>query len=158
MATTILSLYAQDYFWLPTGRILRTRLDLSYSLSSQVSLAGVSVYGTGPGFSGHANPGNTLSVDSSWEYSLTRSWVLALDLVYEHDASTRVTGSYPAANGSPPKAFQQSSGPDWSLGFAPAVEYNWSAKMGVIVGARSIPMGHNSSLTLAPVAAINMVF
>ena len=156
--TTILSYYAQEYFWLPSGRILRTRLDLSYSLSSQASLAGVSVYGTGSGFSGHANPGNTLSVDSSWEYSLTRSWVLALDVVYEHDASTRVVGSYPGANGSPPTASQQSSGPGWSLGFAPAVEYNWSAKMGVIVGLRSIPIGNNSSITVAPVAAINMVF
>jgi hypothetical protein len=34
--STILSLYSQDYFWLPTGRILRTRLDLSYSVSSHV--------------------------------------------------------------------------------------------------------------------------
>jgi hypothetical protein len=156
--TTILSLYAQDYFWLPTGRILRSRLDLSYSLSSQPSLRGVSVYGTGPGFAGHANPGNTFTVDSSYEYSLTRSWVLALDVVYEHDASTSVTGSYPAANGVAPAIIQQSSGAGWSLGFAPALEYNWSAKMGVIVGARYIPIGHGSSITVTPVAAINMVF
>lgn len=157
--TTILSLYAQDYFWLPTGRILRSRLDLSYSLSSRVSLQGVSVYGTGRGFSGHADPGNTLTVDSSWEYSLTRSWVLALDVVYEHDASTGVTGSYPAANGGTSgPVFQQGSGPSWSVGFAPALEYNWSAKMGVILGARYIPIGRNSNITVAPVAAINMVF
>jgi len=158
--TTIVSLYSQDYFWLPNGRILRTRLDLSYSLSSQVSLQGVSVYGTGPDFTGHANPGNTFTADSSWEYSLTRSWVLALDVVYEHDASTRVAGSYPAANGggAQPSPFQQSTGPSRSLGFAPAIEYNWSAKMGVIAGVRTIPIGRNSSLTVTPVAAINMVF
>ena len=158
--TTIVSVYSQDYFWLPTGRILRTRLDLSYSLSSQVSLQGASVYGTGPGFAGHANPGNTFTADSSWEYSLSRSWVLALDVVYEHDASTRVTGSYPAVNGGSAQstAFQQSSGPSRSLGFAPAIEYNWSAKMGVIAGVRYIPSGRNSSITVTPVAAINMVF
>jgi hypothetical protein len=156
--TTILSVYTQDYFWLSTGRILRTRLDISYSLSSRPSLRGVSVYGTGPGFAGHASPGNTLTVDSSWEYSLTRSWVLALDVVYEHDASTSVTGSYPAANAAAPAIIRESSGPSWSLGFAPALEYNWSAKMGVIVGARYIPMGRDSSITITPVAAINMVF
>lgn len=158
--TTLISLYSQDYFWLPTGRILRTRLDLSYSLSSHVSLQGVSVYGTGPGFTGHANPGNTLSADSSWEYSFTRNWVLALDVVYEHDASTGVTGSYPAAHGNEGQlpVIQQSSGPSRSLGFAPAIEYNWSAKMGVILGVRYIPIGRNSSITVTPVAAINMVF
>src|SRR5205823_3650531 len=48
--TTILSLYSQEYFWLSTGRILRMRLDLSYSLSGRVGLQGVSVYGTPAGF------------------------------------------------------------------------------------------------------------
>jgi len=158
--TTIVSLYSQDYFWLGTGRILRTRLDLSYALSSQVSLQGVSVYGTASGFTGHAKPGNTFTADSSWEYSLTRSWVLALDVVYEHDASTGVTGSYPAAAGgsAPPLPFQQSSGPSRSWAFAPALEYNWSARMGVIAGVRYIPIGRNSGISVTPVAAINMVF
>src|SRR3984957_14660900 len=41
-ATTV-SLYSQDYFWLSTGRILRSRLDLSYEFSNKVSLQGVSV-------------------------------------------------------------------------------------------------------------------
>jgi hypothetical protein len=118
----------------------------------------MSVYGTGPGFTGHADPGNTLTVDSSWEYSFTRNWVLALDVVYEHDASTGVTGSYPATNGTQPTAIEQSSGTHRSLGFAPAIEYNWSAKIGVIAGVRYIPIGRNSDITVTPVAAINMVF
>src|SRR5581483_10694310 len=141
--TTIISLYSQDYFWLTNGRILRTRLDLSYASSSQVSLHGVSVYGTAAGFTGHGRPGNTFTADSSWEYSLTRSWVLALDMVYEHDGSTGVIGTYPATTGGSgqPPSFQQSSGPSRSWAFAPALEYNWSARMGVIAGVRYIPIG-----------------
>jgi hypothetical protein len=145
--TTTLSLYSQQYFWLSTGRILRMRLDLSYSLSSAVALQGVSVYGTGTGFSGHAHPGDSLTVDVSWEYSLTRNWVLAFDVVYEHDASTTVTGSYSA-----------SSGDSWSLGFAPGIEYNFNSRIGVIAGTRIIPTGRNTSLSVTPVVAINMVF
>jgi hypothetical protein len=145
--TTTLSLYSQQYFWLSTGRILRMRLDLSYSLSSAVALQGVSVYGTGTGFSGHAHPGDSLTVDVSWEYSLTRNWVLAFDVVYEHDASTTVTGSYAA-----------SSGDSWSLGVAPGIEYNFNSRIGVIAGTRIIPTGRNTSLSVTPVVAINMVF
>jgi len=145
--TSILSLYSQEYFWLSSGRILRMRLDLSYSLSSEVGVRGVSVYGTGAGFSGHAHPGDSFTGDMSWEYSVTRNWVLAFDLVYEHDASTTVTGSYAA-----------SSGNSWSLGFAPAIEYNFNSRIGVIAGTRLIPAGRNTSISVAPVVAINMVF
>jgi hypothetical protein len=145
--TTILSLYSQEYFWLSTGRILRMRLDLSYSLSSRVGLQGVSVYGTGAGFSGHAQPGDSFTGDVSWEYSLTRNWVLAFDVVYERDASTTVTGSYAA-----------SSGDSWSLGLAPAIEYNFNSRIGIIAGTRIIPTGRNSSISVTPVAAINMFF
>ena len=45
-----------------------------------VSVQDVSVYGTGPGFRGHARPGRVFLVDSAWEYSMTREWVLALDI------------------------------------------------------------------------------
>src|SRR5262249_43161177 len=45
-----------------------------------------------------------------------------------------------------------------SLIVAPAVEYNWSGKAGVIVGARVVPLGRNAAATFAPVAAINLVY
>jgi len=158
--TTILSLYSQEYFWLSTGRILRMRLDLSYALSSQVGLQGVSVYGTGAGFSGHAQPGDSFTGDVSWEYSATRNWVLALDVVYEHDASTTVSGSSSAAStsGAPAAPVRTSSGNSWSLAVAPAIEYNFNPRIGIIAGARFIPTGRNTSISVTPVVAINMVF
>jgi hypothetical protein len=146
--TTLLSLYSQEYFWLGNGRILRTRLDLSYGLSSQVGLRGVSVYGTGTGFTGHAQPGDTFTADVSWEYSVTRNWVLALDVVYERDASTTVTGN----------SLRASSGMSRSVAFAPALEYNFNPRIGLIAGARVIPIGRNTGISVTPVAAINMVF
>jgi hypothetical protein len=158
--TTTVSLYLQDYFWLSTGRILRTRLDLSYALSDKVALEGVSVYGTGAGFTGHASPGDSFTADSSWEYSVTRNWVLALDVVYQHNASTIVIGSYATDSGSGAAlaAIQASSGAGWSVGFAPAVEYNWNSRIGIIMGARIIPLGHSTGASITPVAALNVVF
>lgn len=107
--STSVGLYAQESFWLPNGRILRMRLDLEDS----------------------TRPGNVLSADLAFEYSLTREWVLALDVVHDSDRA-------------------------WA--FAPAIEYNWRADIGVLVGVRAMPAGPNNPPSLTPAVALNMVF
>lgn len=145
--STTLSLYSQTYFWMPNGRILRARLDLSYEVSRWASVRGVSVYGTSVGFDGRAHPGPSFVGDLAFEYSITQKWVLATDIDWEHDGNTRLEGGY-----------LEDSGSDDVLYLAPAVEYNWSARMGVIAGARIAAAGRNVTATATPVAAINMVF
>lgn len=157
--STTVSLYSQTYFWMPNGRILRTRLDLSYQVSQWASLHGESVYGTPDGFNGRAHPGPSIFGDLAFEYSVTQKWVLATDVWWEHDGNTRVKGAYTTPLISPgPSYLVQDSGSDDSLYLAPAVEYNWSARMGVIAGARVMVLGRNATATITPVAAINMVF
>lgn len=157
--STTLSLYSQTYLWMPNGRILRTRLDLSYSLSRWASLRGMSVYGTSAGFAGRAHPGPTAIADLAFEYSLTQRWVLATDIWWEHDGSTRVEGGYAQSlTPSLPAYLVQDSGSDDLLYLAPAIEYNWSARMGVIAGARLGVWGRNATATVTSVAAINMAF
>jgi hypothetical protein len=154
---TTLSLYSQTYLWMPNGRILRARLDVSYSISRRAPLRDQSIYGTSPGFSGHVRPGPTAVGDLAFEYSLTRSWVLATDIDWEHDGNTRVTGGYPSAAAAPVQSVRD-FGSDELLYLAPAIEYNWSASMGVIAGARIAALGRNITATITPVAAINMYF
>ncbi|HKD55006.1 MAG TPA: hypothetical protein VKB72_12400 [Steroidobacteraceae bacterium] len=151
--TTTLAVYSQDYFWMPNGRILRTRLDVSYNISSAVSVHDVSVYGTPQGFVGQAWPGDSLNVDLAGEYSITSNWVLALDVVYQHNDNTRVSGSAP---GTP--LLQAASGTSYSLGFAPAIEYNWNARVGLLLGVRVIQIGRNTTASVTPAIALNMVF
>ena len=150
---TGLSLYSQDYFWMPNGRILRGRLDLTYTFSSSVDVAGASVYGTPPGYSGRAYPGAVFTADAAAEYSVTRNWVFALDVVYQHSASTSLRGS--VAGGAP---LESGSGSGYSLQLAPALEYNWSASGGVILGTRVIGIGRNITTTVTPAVAVNLVF
>ena len=158
--TTSLAVHSQYYFWMPNGRILRTRLNVAYALSDSVDVADTSVYGTRAGFRGRADPGNTFSVYSAWEYSVTRNWVLALDAFYQHDASTRIRGTnLETVNGAPERvAFSADSGSSWRFGLAPAIEYNFTSRIGVIVGARWFAAGRNTSASVTPVAAINMVY
>jgi hypothetical protein len=156
--STAVALYSQDYFWLPSGRILRARLDLTYTFSGSAHVQGLSVYGTGPGFSGRAAPGNGFSADAAAEYSLTRNWVLALDVVYQYNDSTRVSGSVAGNQPVPGGPYYASSGSSSSLGFAPAIEYNFSGAIGVLLGVRVIEIGHNTAATITPALALNMVF
>jgi hypothetical protein len=154
--TTALSLYAQSLFWLPTGRILRARLDLSYARSSSPDVRDVSVYGTTAGFRGQAHPGAAFTADAGWEYSATQHWVAALDVVYERDASTALRGQQAAADATT-RAIAIDSGTASSLSLAPAIEYNATARIGVIAGVKLTIAGRNTARMIIPVTAINLV-
>jgi hypothetical protein len=156
--TTTVGLYSQTYFWMPNGRILRTRLDLSQTIASDANVEDVSVYGTAAGFRGHANPGGSLYADVAAEYSVTRNWVLALDLPYRHNASTRVTGSEISLPGGTLDAstISFSSGRSDVFGAAPAIEYNWKSTIGVLLGTRVLA-GTHTTTSVTPAVAINIV-
>ena len=149
--STTVALNSQTYFWLSNGRILRMRLNVSESFSSKAEVKDVSVYGTLNGFRGRAEPGKSLFVDAAWEYSMTRNWVFALEATYQHTGNTTVVGAQNSEN------VRIDSGRSWAFGFAPAIEYNVSPSLGIILGARVIPPGHNSSGSVTPVMAINFV-
>ncbi len=157
--TTALSLYTQTYFWLPNGRILRMRVNGTQAFSSAVQVEDVSVYGTGPDFRGRAMPGSSSFVDASWEYSATRRWVIATDVTYRRARTTRVTG-YGAADsnvGGIPPSVTVDSGASDAWGVAPAIEFNWTSRIGVLVGARVMVAGRNTSASITPAVAINVV-
>ena len=148
---TTLAVYSQMLWWMPTGRLLRTRLDILETFSPDVPVKDASVYGTAPGFLGHAAPGNQFAAEIGLEYSLTREWVLASDLFYFHNDPTATVG----AQGALPVRID--SGNSDILGYAPAIEYNWSPNMGVIAGVRVFAPAHNARASVTPAIAINCV-
>jgi hypothetical protein len=152
-ATTI-AFYSQYYFWTPNGRILRTRLNFSHTFSDDADVHNVSVYGTPEGFQGRARPGKSYSITSAWEYSVSRNWVLALDILYQRDDSASVRGFVTDSRSS----FREDSGSSRRLGVAPALEFNWNEHVGVIIGTRWFLDGRNTTASITPVAAINIVY
>lgn len=154
--STLLQLNTQTYFWTRNGRILRMRLNLGATRSREAALRDRSVYGTPEGFDGHARPGDSWNVNAAWEYSLTRNWVLALDLAYRHSNTTRVSGVVSGGAGPTPTALTFESGTSEAWFLAPAVEYNFSPTFGIIFGARLI-RGRNTTDTVTPVVAFNYV-
>jgi hypothetical protein len=152
--TTTLCFYNQTFFWMPNGRILRTRFNVTQAFSHSVSINDVSVYGTSQGFRGHASPGPALFVDLAAEYSITRHWVLAGDAVYRHQYNTPVSG-YNIDD--PTASILLNSGSSQVFGLAPALEYNFNSKVGVIFGTRIFPAGKNTTDSFTPVIAVNIV-
>ncbi|HEX7849743.1 MAG TPA: hypothetical protein VF485_08430, partial [Sphingomonas sp.] len=153
---TTLSLYAQQYFWLRNGRIFRARLNIASSWSDKARIDGASVYGTPAGFTGRASPGPRFDVGISGEYSVTRNWVLGLDLVTSRTACTKVSGTAASAGG-PLSTVRFVLPRVQSWGIAPAIEYSWRPNLGVLLAARFIPRGHNMPGSVTPAVAINWV-
>lgn len=152
----MLGLYSQHFFWLPNGRVLRTRLNVSYSFADRAEVDGVSVYGTTEGFSGRASPGDSFVAIAAAEYSVTRNWVIAMDVQYQRDASTRVSGTVQSGNTT---SFVRESSPvRRSISLAPALEYNFTSRVGVIFGAIWTVAGRNADANVIPVVAVNMVY
>jgi hypothetical protein len=156
----MVALNTQEYFWLPNGRILRMRFDVSGSFSTTASVEGVSIYGTTEGFCGKAKPGNSIFFDAAWEYSLTRHWVPALDVTYSYSDNTHVAGYtvLDLSGARHRRRFMSDSGTSDSIGFVPALEYNFNANVGIIGGFRLIPWSRNTSSTVTPVFAINVAY
>lgn len=140
---------AQQYFLLGNGRLLRGRINVLHQFPLEADVRGRSVYGTGPGFRGHARPGAKSTLILGAEYSLTKEWVLAFDVQADAWAPTKVRGR--DAGGA---LVRQTSPRSWNVGFAPAVEYNWSDRGGAILGVWIIPKGHNTPSTVIPAIAI----
>ena len=139
----------QQYFLLKNGRLLRGRINVLKNFPLRTDVSGRSVYGTGVDFHGHAKPGSKTTFIVGAEYSLNKEWVLALDVEADHWGTTKITGR--DGNGA---LVRRTSPKSLNIGFAPAVEYNWSDRAGVIVGIWIVPKGHNAKSSVTPAIAI----
>jgi hypothetical protein len=139
----------QQYFLLGNGRLLRARANLLKQIPLRHDVSGRSVFGTGPAFRGHAKPGSKTTFIAGAEYSLTKEWVLAFDVEADAWGRTKVVGR----DGGGPLTTQISP-KSWNVGFAPAVEYNWSDRAGAILGIWIVPKGHNTQSSVTPAIAI----
>ena len=139
----------QHYFLLGNGRLLRARINVLKQFPLRHDVSGRSVFGTGPAFRGRAKPGSKITLIAGAEYSLTKEWVLAFDVEADFWGKTKVTGR----EGDGP-LLEQTLPKSWNVGFAPAIEYNWSDRAGVIVGIWIVPKGHNTQSSVTPAIAI----
>lgn len=153
------SLMAQQEVQLPNGRPLRLRAVASYSLPpSRVELKGANAYASDVphDFRGGVRLGNAFGISTSAEYSINSQWVLALDLAYNRTGSSILKGSSGSGALATPLEKRSSSRSVYSL--APAVEYNFNERFGLIAGVQFSFAGRNNDAFVTPMAAFDMVF
>lgn len=162
IATTKIGLWTQDYFWMPNGRILRARLDLSYAIpDGHASVNGVSVYGTERGFNGKVDTGKTFTADAGVEYSMTKHWAPVFEAIYSHTSGGHMAGtisSHTTGGKLIHTATYTSNRSSDSVEVAPAIEYNWNKHYGLIAGAEVTVAGRNTGAVVTPQAALNIYY
>lgn len=139
----------QQYLLLKNGRLLRVRFNILRSFPLETVVSGRSVYQTDAGFHGHAKPAAKTTLVGAIEYSVSREWVLALDIERDQWGKARLVGR--DADG---LRLDETFHRSWNVGFAPAIEYNWSDRAGAIFGLWIVPKGHNTSSSVTPAIAI----
>jgi hypothetical protein len=151
---TDLGFYAQSLDEVLPGHLLRSRLNATVGWSDRAGVAGRSVYGTPDGFEGSASPGLSASVDVAFELSLSRHWVLALDLAYQGQARSIVEGRVEGAS----DIVRTIEGASRAWAVAPALEYNFNARVGLIAGLKVTVAGRNVPADRVGAIALNMFF
>lgn len=117
-------------------------------------LRNISSYGTEMGFSGRAHPGPFGNEGGSIELGITKRWVFAMDLYHTWSSSTTLRG-YNRNTG-----MNIHSRTGWSGAFnvGPAIEYNFSADVGALVGVILPVAGHNTTRSISPQCAVFAMF
>lgn len=132
---------------------LQWRLVLDYNILTSVNVSGFNFYGGGYGAKGKVHHGQQARFDASIEYSLTRNWALACDFIGLYQGSRSFTGN----PGKLPDGTSSTNSQMASIQYqiAPAIEYNWSAQVGVIAGVWFTFAGKNTSEFYTGVFAFN---
>lgn len=129
------------------------RFTAAYSISSPVFLKGLSVYGGAFNTRGTYYPPLLATLDLGLEYSLTKNWALALDVLYNYAGRTKFRGKNGEALVSSVGGLLTEVSSQISL--APAIEYNWSQSIGIIAGAWFSIAGRNANIFRNAVIAFN---
>lgn len=130
-------------FHLQKHHFLELRGGVDYRYYAPVHVKGFNVYGGGFNTNGKEYPGNLLTLNMGIQYCLTQRWVFAMDARYEHRNKNRFKGN-PGVSSTGAQAIMTAPSSDKFI-LAPAIEYNWNAKLGIIGGPWFTIAGRNTN-------------
>lgn len=146
---TVPSIGASTVFHIGGEHFCRPRMNIGYAIPAPTRVRGANFYGGDPTTRGKVYPGNSLNFACGVEYTLTKKWALALDLTGQYNRKSKFHGTTQLPCGLP-------SSVQYTV--APAIEYNWSPNMGLIVGYWFTIAGRNTPQFYSAAAAYNYYF
>lgn len=150
---TLIGFIAGQVFPMKGMHTFRYRAYFSYIYSAPVHVRGFNAYGGAANTVGKIFPGNTFRFFLGLEYSLSQRWTLAMDFREVYQTKTRFSGT----RGTTSTGATASIGslPSHSFSLAPAIEYNFNKKMGLVAGPWFTFAGKNTSRFLSWAIAFN---
>ena len=131
--------------WRIKQHYFRGRFTVSYTIPRSVKFAGNSAYSSDPTAAGKMDIGNHFNVSLAGEFALTQKIVPALDITYTHSDHNSFYGVGAVVNAPSSEL----------ITVAPALEYNFSANLGMIAGAWFTVAGRNTADFTSYVVALN---
>lgn len=149
------TLIALDFQYLSQvfdSHYLRTRFMLSRLYSSAVEVTGLNSFGGTPNTRATVHPGIENNINLAFEFTLTQNWVAVMEGYISEGKSTRFDEIFDIINGGAPGILSKEF---YEYGLAPALEYNFTANVGVIGGVWFPVAGKNTGHFTNYVLAIN---
>ncbi len=143
---TVFALVWGNLFYLGDIYFITWRNAIQYTLPAPVHVKNLNTYGGGFGTNGTVYPAHTFQLDTAIEVTLSKNWVFAMDIVGTWLKKIRFKGKTSEPNDSPAAV---------QFSLAPAIEYNWSANIGLIAGCWFTVAGKNSDQFINGVVAFN---
>jgi hypothetical protein len=147
---TFIGLTIGQLFQFSEYHYLNLRAYAQYTIPSSVHMRGRNTYGGASETRGIVYPGQSLLTEIGTEYTLTKNWVLACDFIANWVKHTKFVGETGGT------AMGQSSSAQFSL--APAIEYNWNSRVGIISGCWFTIAGRNSTQFYSSSTALNYYY
>lgn len=153
---TTFTLNASKVVWWWLLHPISLRLSFNYKVPTKVSVKDFNAYGGGFGTDGKVRPGQTFVGDFALEYSFTKFWAFACDLVYQYSGRTKFFGNRGVDETGGVASVSTPTNDQLSL--APAIEYNPYSTLGFIGGVWFTVYGRNSSAFISGVVSYYQVF
>lgn len=146
---TLASLTLGKIIHLYDVHFLSLRLNFNATFKGRSRVKGLNTFGGDRTTSGRVFIGSTFIVQGAFELNLTRNWVLACDFQAFYSAKDTFRGRTLLPVGGPSNTL-------YSL--APAIEYNFSDPLGVIIGSWFTVNGRNAPRFVSLVAAVDYTY
>lgn len=111
---------------------LRTRFSVTYIFPHPISVRGINAYGGTPTTEGTIIPGQLVSLNLATELSLSQNLVAVMEGLYFNGGASQFRGYLGQSTTDVPATIGRPSAYEFSI--APAVEYNFTQRIGLIGG------------------------
>jgi len=153
---TRLGVIFRKEYHLKEFHFLSAYLTLRNTFFTSTHVKGLNVYGGGKGTKGVVRPGNIFIALLSFEYTFNLNWAFSLDNVYSHQNKSHFSGCPGRdALGEVAPLYLHSTE---QISFAPALEYNFSKRLGIIGGVWFTAFGRNSAQFTTGLIAVDYFF